>query len=230
MRGMTTVCALLVALALALAAAGCGSSGRDPPPGETISGPGLQAGQPPWRPEYAHLAQRIRALGLPPAGTERFHIHAMLHVYVDGLLSPIPSNIGIDESRDIETSLHTHDRSGIVHMEASHPHRFTLGDFFGVWGVQLGPDRVGGLTGLGGDKLHFYLNGRPLKDPAAHRLHDDDSIVIGYGAADSFPHAPSTELLRALKSRDGTALSCSAVRNGRRARSCFAPRSGSTQR
>jgi hypothetical protein len=228
MRGMTTVCALLVALALA--AAGCGSSASDPPPGETISGPGLQAGQPPWRPEYAHLAQRIRALGLPPAGTERFHIHAMLHVYVDGLLSPIPSNIGIDESRDIETSLHTHDRSGIVHMEASHPHRFTLGDFFGVWGVQLGPDRVGGLTGLGGDKLHFYLNGRPLKDPAAHQLHDDDSIVIGYGAADSFPHAPSTELLRALKSRDGTALSCSAVRNGRRARSCFAPRSGSTQR
>jgi hypothetical protein len=38
-------------------------------------------------------------------------------------------------------------------MESTHPHRFTLGDFFSVWGVALGPDRVGGLTGLGGDQL-----------------------------------------------------------------------------
>lgn len=217
---------MLCALALVvLLAAGCGSSGDASPPGTSISGPGLQAGQPPWRPEYAHVAQRIRLLGLPPAGTERFHIHALLRIYVDGLLSPIPANIGIDESQHVESALHTHDRTGIIHMEATHPHRFTLGDFFGVWGVQLGPDRVGGLTGLGGDKLHFYLNGRPLSDPAAHVMRDDDNIVIGYGPVDSFPHAPSTELLRALKSRDGTALSCS-VGGGRRLRRCFAPRRG----
>jgi hypothetical protein len=212
--------------ALALVAVGCGSSSEDsppPPPGMTISGPGLQAGKPPWRPEYAHMKQRIRKLGLPPAGTERFHIHALLRIYVDGLLSPIPANIGINERLGIESSLHTHDKKGIVHMEATHPHRFTLGDFFGVWGVKLGPDRVGGLTGLGGDKLHFYLNGRPLSDPAAHQLRDDDNVVIGYGPVDSFPHEPSTELLRALKSRDGSALSCG-VQRGRRIRRCFAPR------
>jgi hypothetical protein len=219
---------LLVALALAVG--GCGSSSEDPPPppGMTITGPGLQAGKPPWRPEYAHLPQRIEALGLPPAGTERFHVHALLRIYVDGLLSPIPANIGINEPLGIESSLHTHDRTGIVHMEATHPHRFTLGDFFAVWGVRLGPDRVGGLTGLGGDKLHFYLDGRPLSDPAAHQMRDDDNIVIGYGPADSFPHAPSTELLRALKSRDGSALSCG-VQRGRRIRRCFAPR-GDDQR
>lgn len=221
-----TLCAL-AALAVALPV-GCGSSESNDAtvPGTTNAGPGLQTSQPPWKPEYAHLEQRIRQLGLPPAGTERFHIHAMLHVYVDGLLEPVPANIGIDEAKDIETSLHTHDKTGIIHMESTHPHRFTLGDFFAVWGVQLGPDRVGGLTGLGGDKLHFYLNGRPLRDPAAHQLRDDDSVVIGYGAVDRFPHAPSTVLLRQLKSRDGTALSCSAVRNGRRVTSCFAQRGG----
>ena len=217
-------CALL-ALAVALAG-GCGSSGSDSAtvPGTTNAGPGLQTSQPPWRPEYAHLAQRIRALGLPPAGTERFHIHALLHVYVDGILQPVPANIGIDEAKHIETSLHTHDKTGIIHMEATHPHRFTLGDFFAVWGVKLGPDRVGGLTGLGGDKLHFYLDGRPLRDPAARQLRDGDNVVIGYGALGSFPHAPSTELLRALESRNGTALRCSAVRGGRRVTSCFAHR------
>jgi hypothetical protein len=213
------VCALA---ALALAIVGCGSSGSDPVPGTTNAGPGLQTSQPPWRPEYAHLAQRIRALGLPPAGTERFHIHALVRIYVDGILSPVPENIGIDEAKHIETSLHTHDRTGIVHMESTHPHRFTLGDFFAVWGVKLGPDRVGGLTGLGGDKLHFYLNGRPLSDPAAHQLRDGDNVVIGYGVDDGFPHNPSTELLRAV--RAGT-IGCSTSR-GRRVRSCFAPSGG----
>ncbi|MGN6189393.1 MAG: hypothetical protein ACTHOE_10870 [Conexibacter sp.] len=233
--GTTLLCALTVALVLALAAAGCGSSGGNSGgttssvPGTTNAGPGLQTSQPPWRPEYAHLKQRIRALGLPPAGTERFHIHALLRIYVDGILSPVPKNIGIYERQHIEGSLHTHDETGIIHMESTHPHTFTLGDFFDVWGVKLGPDRVGGLTGLGGDKLHFYLNGRPLSDPAAHQLRADDVIVIGYGAANSFPHRVNTEALRLLKSANGGALACSKVRNGRRFVRCFAPRRGATQ-
>lgn len=207
-------CTLLL---VALLAAGCGSSGEDDgPPGMTISGPGIQTGEPPWRPEYTRLRERIRMLALPPAGTERFHIHALLRVYVDGILSPIPANIGIDRAQGIYPSLHTHDRTGIVHMESTHPHRFTLGDFFGVWGVQLGPDRIGGLTG---DDVHFFLNGRPLRDPAAYEMRDEDNIVIGVGALDSFPHEPTTELLRSL--RAGT-LGCSARRGGRRATSCFA--------
>ena len=231
-RGTTLPCALLAALALA--AAGCGSSGdggstTSSVPGTTNAGPGLQTSQPPWRPEYAHLAPRVRALGLPPAGTERFHIHALLRVYVDGILSPVPKNIGIYERQHIESSLHTHDETGIIHMEATHPHRFTLGDFFDVWGVKLGPDRVGGLTGLGGDKLHFYLNGRAFTDPAAHQLRADDVIVIGYGAEDSFPHRVNTEALRLLKSANGGALACSKVRNGRRIVRCFAPRRSATQ-
>jgi hypothetical protein len=221
-RRSRALAALCIVLALALAAAGCGSSGTKAPPGTTISGPGLQTSKPPWRPEYAQLAQRIRMLGLPPAGNERFHIHAMLHVYVDGLLSPVPANIGIDHAKRIETSLHTHDRTGIVHMESSRPHRFTLGDFFMVWGVKLGPAQVGGLKGFGGDKLHFYLNGRPLANPAAHVLRDGDDVVIGYGADESFPHRPSTELLKALKGKNGAALSCSATPRGKKTKSCLA--------
>jgi hypothetical protein len=228
-----TLCAL--GASLALAAAGCGSSGDDdsaattpppPPSGMVNRGPGLQTSQPPWRPEYAQLKQRIRLLGLPPAGTERFHIHALLRIYVDGILSPVPANVGIDRARGIYPSLHTHDKTGIIHMESTLPHRFLLGDFFAVWGVKLGPDRVGGLTGLGGDKLHFYANGRPLRDPAAHQLRDGDAIVIGYGPADSFPHTVNTEALRLLRTRGGGGLGCSLDRSSSRATSCFASRRG----
>lgn len=228
--GVTKLVSMLL-LALVLVAAGCGSDettttpARTPVPGTTISGPGLQRGKPPWRPEYAHLRERLRERELPPAGTERFHIHALLHIYVDGLLSPVPTDIGIKERLGIESSVHTHDGTGIIHMEATRPHKFTLGDFFAVWGVALGPDRVGGLTGLGGNRLHFYLNGRPLRDPAAHVLRDHDNIAIGYGADDSFPHTPSTELFRTLEGKGGGALSCTKLgKDGRRTRRCFSPK------
>ncbi len=213
---------------LILVAAGCGS-GSTLPPGLIISGPGLQSGQPPWSPEYGHLAERLRLLGLPTGGKETFHIHALLHIYVEGLLVPIAGNVGVDSSKNLESSLHTHDRTGIIHMEASHPYAFTLGDFFSVWGVKFGPAQLGGLSGYGGDHLHFYVNGKPLTNPAAHVLHNNDSIVIGYGADSSFPHAPSTFLLTEVEGKGGTALSCSSAPAGSKARACLAPEAKGTR-
>ena len=218
--GTRNLIAGLAAL-LGLLAVGCGSS-NPAPPGLTIAGPGLQAGQPPWPPEYEHLAQRLRQIGLPPGGSEKFHIHALLHIYVDGLLVPLAANIGLDPAKHLESSLHTHDHTGIIHMEAAHPFNFTLGDFFSVWGVKLGPAQLGGLTGYGGGHLHFYLNGRPLSNPAAHVVHNNDSLVIGYGADNSFPHTPSTLLLKEVEGKGGAALSCSSAPAGKKARNCLA--------
>jgi hypothetical protein len=223
---LTTFLLIVVAGPSALVAAGCGSSGNDAPPGLTIRGPGLQTSppaQPPspaWRPEYAHLAQRLKEIQIPPGGQEKFHIHAMLHIYVNGLLAPLPAEIGLDPAQGIESSMHTHDGTGIIHMEAPHPFNYTLGDFFAVWGVKLGPAQVGGLTGLGGDHLHFFLNGKPLSNPAALVLHRYDSVVIGYGPENSFPHAPSTLLLKEVEKGEG-GLGCGAAHNGKKSHSCL---------
>jgi hypothetical protein len=219
-------CVALLGL-LALAAAGCGSSANTPN-GLTISGPGLQVSEPPWPSEYQHLAQRLHN-GIPPGGKETFHIHAMLHIYVNGLLSPLPANIGLDSAKGLESSMHTHDSTGIIHMEAPHPFKYTLGDFFAVWGVKLGPAQVGGLTGYGGTHLHFYLNGKPLSNPAALVLHKGDSVVIGYGPVSSFPHTPSTFLLSEVEKGEG-GLGCGAAKNGKKAHSCLAPKGTSTPR
>ena len=92
-------CVALVGL-LALALAGCGSS-TQAPAGLANSGPGLQTSKPPWPPEYQHLAQRLHEIGIPPGGKETFHIHALLHIYVNGLLTPLPANIGLDPAKGI---------------------------------------------------------------------------------------------------------------------------------
>lgn len=214
-----------------LAIAGCGSGGATPP-GLVISGPGLQASapatglsQPPWGPEYVHLAQRLKQIAIPPGGQEKFHIHAILRIYINGLLRPLPANIGLDPARGVESSLHTHDSTGIIHMEAPHPFNYTLGDFFAVWGVKLGPAQVGGLKGLGGDHLHFYLNGRPLTNPAALVLRRYDSIVIGYGSVNSFPHNPSTLLLTEVEKGEG-GLGCAATKAGHHAKACLTSTAG----
>jgi hypothetical protein len=212
---------------------GCGSSIHTPP-GLTISGPGLQAGQPAsgpnhpaWPPEYAHLAQRLKPIGIPPGGQEKFHIHALLHIYVNGLLRPLPADIGLDSAKGIESSMHTHDGSGIIHMEAPHPFNYTLGDFFAVWGVKLGPAEVGGLKGYGGDRLHFYLNGRPFSNPAALVLRKDDSVVIGYGPPSGYPHNPSKFLLSEVDKGEG-GLGCGAAKKGQKTKSCLAPKTPKT--
>jgi len=223
--------ALLAALALAVA--GCGSSAHTPS-GLTISGPGLQTSQPAsgqgeaaWKPEYAHLAQRLKLIAIPPGGQEKFHIHALLHIYVEGLLRPVAANIGLDSAKGLESSMHTHDATGIIHMEAPHPFNYTLGDFFSVWGVKLGPAQVGGLKGAGGDRLHFYLNGKPFRNPAALVLHKDDSIVIGYGPPSGYPHNPSKFLLTEVDKGEG-GLGCGATKKGHKAKSCVAPKASST--
>jgi hypothetical protein len=216
--------ALVLAALLALvAASGCGSSSDAAPPGLTISGPGLQTSQPPWKPEYLHLHQRLKEIGIPPGGKETFHIHSMLHVYVNGLLQPVPKDVGIEVSTGFEASLHTHDSTGIIHMEAPAPYPFTLGDFFAVWGVKLGPAQVGGLTGLGGDRLHFYVNGKPLANPAARVMHNGDSFVIGYGPENGFPHTPSTFLLYEVEHGLG-GLGCSPLHKGKGGKSCSVPK------
>jgi hypothetical protein len=217
--------AALAGATLAIALAACGSSSTTAPAGLVITGPGLQAAAAPWAPEYSHLSQRISEMKLPPTGNEKFHIHALLHIYKDGLLVPVPADIGIDTAHHVETSLHTHDGTGIIHMETNHPYKFTLGDFFKVWGVKLGPEQLGDLRGAGADGLHFYVNGRKLTDPAAYVMHRGDSIVIGYGAVSSFPHTPGTQILKEVEEGKG-GFSCS-TKPGGKAKSCIV-RSGTS--
>jgi hypothetical protein len=162
------------------------------------SSEGVRATKPPWQPEYQHLQQRLDAMKLPPVGDESYHAHALLHVYVNGQPVTVPANIGIDASRGIETSLHTHDTSGVIHMEAAHPYPFTLGDFFEVWGVRFSDTQLGAYSNSGSETVQVYVNGQRISDPASYELKAHDNIVVAYGEPGSFPKEPSAAALKGL--------------------------------
>jgi hypothetical protein len=66
-----------------------------------------------------------------------FHIHAHLSMYIDGQPVQIPQNMGIASDNSCLYWLHTHDTSGVIHIEAPANHTFTLGNFFDEWANQF---------------------------------------------------------------------------------------------
>ncbi|MEU6170816.1 hypothetical protein ABZ832_02715 [Streptantibioticus parmotrematis] len=149
---------------------------------------------PPW-PVPADPAARVAAAGLPMMGAEGqvMHIHAHLDVLVDGKPVVVPALIGIDEQAQRISPLHTHDTSGVIHIESPVKAVFTLGQFMTEWDVALDAGRLGGLTTGHGDTLRAYVDGHEIKgDPAALTLHAHDEIALVYGPADTPVKVPGS--------------------------------------
>jgi hypothetical protein len=158
--------------------------------------PGLQTGPAPWPPEYAHLPDRLQADGLPagPSMSASLHHHDLLQIYVDGRPVTVPAQIGIDQQAGYLTSLHTHDASGIIHVESPTQRAFALGDFFDVWGVRLTSTCLGGYCDDGAKTLRAFVDGKPFPgDPRTIPLRQHEDIVLAYGAPAQLPDPiPST--------------------------------------
>jgi hypothetical protein len=214
---------LLPALLAAVLLAGCGEKKETLGDTSAVTGPGVRAlapPPPPWLPEYAHLAQRIKQRHLPPVDKEQFHTHALLHIYDDGILIPIAPNIGIDRARKAYSSVHTHDSTGIVHMESKVRHNFTLGDFFAIWGVRFGNRSLGSLVNNGDKQVRVYVNGKRIATPVNYVMRDKDNISIGYGTDGSFPHEPSAKALELVSGKGGG--TCAQTPKGQKHKSCIA--------
>jgi len=61
-----------------------------------------------------------------------FHIHAHLDIFIDGKPQAVPESIGIID-RTCLYWMHTHDPSGIIHIEAPETRAFMLAQFFEIW-------------------------------------------------------------------------------------------------
>jgi hypothetical protein len=142
--------------------------------------PRLQASPPPWPSESGLLPQRLRPSGLDALTMEGtvLHHHEHLDLYVNGRKVVVPAFVGIDQQAGFLTELHTHDASGIIHVESPVQRTFTLGQFFCEWGVKLNANCLGPYRG----KLAWWVDGKRMHgDPAQLSLRQHQEIVIAAG-------------------------------------------------
>lgn len=151
--------------------------------------PGELRGPAPWPANVDELRARLAALGLPalPQEGTALHVHSHLDVYVDGSRVIVPAGIGIGPAGRFVSPLHTHDATGVIHVESPTVETFTLGEFFGVWGVRFGNGCLGGYCTGGGRGLRVFADGRPVADPAALPLAQHEEIVVAYGTRNQLP-------------------------------------------
>jgi len=57
-----------------------------------------------------------------------------MDIFVHGKKVQLPALVGINPGAGYLTELHTHDASGVMHIEAQKSRTFTLGQFFAVVG------------------------------------------------------------------------------------------------
>ncbi len=62
-----------------------------------------------------------------------FHIHAHLDIFIDGKPYQVPAFVGIVQAEQCLYWMHTHDATGLIHIEAPRQRAFTLGQFFVLW-------------------------------------------------------------------------------------------------
>jgi hypothetical protein len=153
------------------------------------------AERPTWsRPD--DTADRARAIGLSVAPMEgtALHFHTHLDILVDGRPVTVPAGLGIAGSGQKMAELHTHDTTGILHIEApTTGKRYTLGQLFAEWNLRLDATDLSDLKAGGGRTLTAYVDGRRQGgDPAAIELTRHREIALVYGPANARPEVPSS--------------------------------------
>lgn len=95
-----------------------------------------------------------------------YHIHAHLALYINGKHVAVPYGIGIVPPRQIQQNfvvggkcfywLHTHDATGIIHIESPTKVDYSLGQFFDIWGRPLSKTDLLGHNGT----VSVYVDGK----------------------------------------------------------------------
>jgi hypothetical protein len=133
--------------------------------------------------------------GEPVAGLDcglmstEYHVHAHLSIFVNGAMRQIPPHAGIVPATATRAEctypLHTHDGTGKIHVEAPASGRFTLGQFFAIWGQPLSSSNVAGVTGL--PVVVYVADGGTVRrhegDPGEIELSSHREITIQLGSA-----------------------------------------------
>jgi len=121
--------------------------------------------------------------GLPMLPSEALieHIHAHLELFYEGQAITVPANLGIDYSAGRISPLHTHDATGIIHIESPEVKPYYLGQFLTEWGLQNGSGCLAGQCPPA-HPVAVYVNGSPSPIPLEKveiTAHAEIAVVVG---------------------------------------------------
>lgn len=139
------------------------------------------------------------------------HYHMYLQTYINGQPLPLPAGVGIVEPAGSQGpalgvgsppclyALHTHDNTGIVHIESPVSNRvYTLGNFYDIWGKSLSPQSFMGNPVNSTHKLTVVIydaNGKQTTytgDPSKIQLTAHETVYLLYNSPDA-KTAPYTD-------------------------------------
>jgi hypothetical protein len=116
------------------------------------------------------------------------HYHAHVSLFVAGRRVAIPMAIGIVDPVISEGFvqngsclywMHTHDGSGLIHIEPAHAGEFTVGDLFDIWGQPLTESNVAGFEGT----VSVFVDGlRHDGDPRSVVLESRKHVSLQVGS------------------------------------------------
>jgi hypothetical protein len=163
---LDAVIRLLAVAAALVALCGCGSS-KNKAATTSTAAPAITS----------NGARVIDGIRCQPEHLES-HYHAHLTLLRNGRRVHVPALIGIDLQHQCLYWLHTHDATGVIHIESPDTRTYTLGQFFDVWGQPLSRSRAASLRG----SLQVFVGDKLVdSDPRAIVLKSHELITIEQG-------------------------------------------------
>jgi hypothetical protein len=194
-RRLGLAAALAVLLVVGIGGLAVSVAGRS---GQAATGtgalPGLQTGRRPGRRHRrpGRPPAHHRPAPLAPCQRHRRAHHQHLDLYIDGRKVPVPAGIGINPAVGF-APLHTHDASGVIHVESPTVRTYKLGQFFAVWGcgsprAALAATAPPATGGCGSMSTAPPTRATPPRCPGSH-----EELVVAFGTASNLPSPiPST--------------------------------------
>ncbi len=102
------------------------------------------------------------------------HIHVNLSTVFNGQEEALPAGIGV--TPQCMSPTHTHDESSAIHVESPSNQKYTVGDFFDIWGARSPDLREGAVV------ESVLLNGEPYSgDYRDIEFEDGQRIEVAFG-------------------------------------------------
>ncbi len=108
------------------------------------------------------------------------HFHPHLSLFIDGIPQTLPLDVG--NKGYCMYWLHTHDSTGIIHVESPDIREFKLGSFFDIWGQGFNSTQFMDRTIEQNKTVKVWVNGEEYTgNPREIVLHTKQSITVAYG-------------------------------------------------